>query len=63
MVSIFFVKYSYDSSKREQYFYRAEDSMSKFCDIMSDILLKLNNIEFKKNVAINDRRIWVMQTQ
>lgn len=54
-MSIFFVKY--DRLKKERYFYQREDSVSKFCDIMSDILLKLNNIEFKKNVAINDRRI------
>ena len=50
LLIIVMINYSYAnySSKIEQYFYKVEDCLTKFGNIMNDISLKLINVEHKK---------------
>lgn len=44
-----FVNGRHESSENDQYLYRREDCLTKLCDILCDIPLKLINIEHKKD--------------
>ena len=50
-----FVKFTHDKSKNKQYFHRGYDCISKFCEIMKNILEELN---IKKDDTIDNHGSW-----